>query len=141
MMRAMESQGWVRVIVWSMVIAIVAPPPLLAQTLGGSGSTPSLGLSQGGSIPGTTTAPGQPIMTNPTSLQPLGSAGAACPAAAVASHSTESNVQSLNQFWPMEASSLLPSSVEQRMRQEGEGRQKTDIQLSGGGSPDTPAER
>src|SRR5205085_3804072 len=34
-----------------------------------------------------------------------------------------------------------PSSVEQRMRQEGEGRQKTDIQLPGGGSSDTPAER
>jgi len=132
-----------KALVWGLCFLIAGPPPLLAQTLGSTGAPP-LGLSQGAIPGGNVLAPGQPIITNPTALQPLVAAPTPCPAPAATAQTAEQSTQTLNEFWPMDASSLLPSSVEQRMRQERQEKQerqerqeKTDLQQSGPASPDT----
>src|SRR5207249_1598386 len=74
--------------------------------------------------------PGQPIITNPTALQPNVPAQIPCPAPPASTQVVEVKVPSLNEFWPTETGTLLPSSVEQRMRQEREAREEqTDKEL------------
>ena len=63
-------------VVWMLVASMVLPPALLAQTFGGSGTAPI------GTFPGTSAAPlqpGQPIITNPTALQPITPVQFPCP--------------------------------------------------------------
>lgn len=69
-------------------------------------------------------APGQPIMTNPTALQPIVPAQVPCPTPPAATQRTDTSLPSLNEFWPTETATLLPSSVEQRMRQERQEREE-----------------
>lgn len=69
-----------RGIIWALVGMTIAPPALFAQTLGGT-SGPTLGVPPiGGTLPAL--APGQPIITNPTALQPIVPGQAPCPAPA-----------------------------------------------------------
>ncbi|MGH7258314.1 MAG: polysaccharide biosynthesis/export family protein, partial [Nitrospiraceae bacterium] len=63
-------------------------------------------------------------MTNPTAVQPLVPQQTPCPVPSPPDLSPESSVPNLNDYWPMEANSLLPSSIEQRMRQEKEERDR-----------------
>ena len=108
-------------IVWTLAALMALPPALLAQTAGGGmaspqqfGGTPGLGQS----------LPGQPIITNPTALQPLTPPVMPCPAPARPSLESTGASQTLNEFWPTDPSALLPSSIEQRMRQEREKREE-----------------
>ncbi len=64
--------------------------------------------------------PGQPIITNPTALQPLTPAQPPCPVRPSSDLTPESTIPNLNDYWPIEPRSLLPGSVEQRLRQEQE---------------------
>src|SRR5712692_2435179 len=111
-----------KVMVWVLCLALLAPPTALAQGLSGSSTTPV----PYGMLPGGTAAPlpGQPIITNPTALQPVVPAQVHCPAPAAPSQAAGTGIPSLNEFWPTETGTLLPSSVEQRMRQEREERQE-----------------
>src|SRR5437867_6512429 len=117
-----------KIMVWVLCLALLAPPTALAQGLSGSSTTPV----PYGMLPGGTAAPlpGQPIITNPTALQPNVPAQIPCPAPPVSTQSVEVKVPSLNEFWPTEMGTLLPSSVEQRMRQEREaGEEQLDKEL------------
>jgi len=117
------------IMVWVLCLALLAPPTaLMAQMPGGSSTTPV----PYGMLPGVTPTPlpGQPIITNPTALQPIAPAQVPCPAPPAPSQAVEVKVPSLNEFWPTETGTLLPSSVEQRMRQEREAREEqTDKEL------------
>src|SRR5207249_2115216 len=109
-------------------LALLAPPTALAQGLSGSSTTPV----PYGMLPGGTAAPlpGQPIITNPTALQPNVPAQIPCPAPLAPTQVVEGAVPALNEFWPTETGTLLPSSVEQRMRLEREAREEqTDKEL------------
>jgi polysaccharide export outer membrane protein len=84
-----------RVLVWMLAVLMVAPPPVLAQIFGGSstqqqqpgmmpsgGAFPGVGaFPGGGQLPGGSTAAptGQPIMTNPSALQPIVPSQTPCP--------------------------------------------------------------
>ena len=126
----------IRAIVWALVGLMIAPPALMAQTMGGSAGAPV----PFGMLPGGTPAPlpGQPIITNPTALQPNVPAQVPCPAPAAPSLTAAAVIPSLNEFWPTEPSTLLPSSVEQRMRQEREERKEKASQLQAAPSAATP---
>ncbi|MET0514223.1 MAG: SLBB domain-containing protein [Nitrospiraceae bacterium] len=136
---------WLQSIVWMLIAGILLPPPLMSQNLGNLGlspqspsppnqNLPSIGGQMGspvspfgafGTLPyGLGTVPGQAIMTNPTAVQPIVPQQTPCPVPAAPDLSPESSVPNLNDYWPMEANSLLPSSVEQRMRQEQEERDR-----------------
>ncbi len=65
-------------LIWALSLALVAPPSLLAQTSGGASILPPVGGSAAGF------GQGQPLITNPTALQPIIPANAPCPAPAVA---------------------------------------------------------
>jgi protein involved in polysaccharide export with SLBB domain len=64
--------------------------------------------------------PGQPIVTNPSALQPLTPTQTPCPPKLPSDLSPESTIPNLNDYWPLEPRTLLPGSVEQRLRQEQE---------------------
>lgn len=121
----MKKAPWLRVLVWALVGLTIAPPALLAQTLGGTSGpmygTPPIGLTP------PAPAPGQSTTTNPMALQPNVPVQFPCPVPAVPSQFDEGQQPinpSLNEIWPIETSTLLPSSVEQRMRQEREAREE-----------------
>lgn len=136
----MRSRRAIRAMVWTIVVMIAAPPPLMAQTLGGSGGSP---FALPG-LPGTGSPqilPGAPIVTNPTALQPLAPPQTPCPAPSGPTYAASGVMPSLNEFWPTETGTLLPSSVEQRMRQERaeriqhEREEKAEQSRAGGGGP------
>jgi len=125
------------VVIWLLVGSIVLPPSLLAQTLTNpvlppssapSAGGPSLGNQMSPFLPfgnyGLPTPPGQAIVTNPTATQPIVPQHAPCPIPTAPDLSPENTVPNLNDYWPMAANSLLPTSVEQRMRQEEEERDR-----------------
>ena len=68
--------------------------------------------------------PGQAIVTNPTALQPIVPTQTPCPVPISPDLSPKGAVPNLNDYWPVEPSSLLPSSIEQRMKEEQEGRDR-----------------
>ncbi len=116
---------------------MVLPPSVLAQTLSNpalpsspssSAGGPSLGNQMSPFLPfgnyGLPTPPGQAIVTNPTATQPIVPQHAPCPIPTAPDLSPENTVPNLNDYWPMAANSLLPTSVEQRMRQEEEERDR-----------------
>ena len=113
----------VRGLVWALVMVVAAPPALLAQTLGGA------------VVP---LQPGQPVITNPTALQPIAPAQVPCPAPTAPTQTAGVVIPSLNEFWPTETGTLLPSSIEQRMRQEREERQTKLGQVPTGPSAALP---
>lgn len=126
-----------RVVIWLLVGGMVVPPSLLAQTLTnpalptsppGSSSSPSISSQMSPFLPfgnyGLPTPPGQAIVTNPTAIQPIVPQHAPCPMPTAPDLSPENTVPNLNDYWPMAANSLLPTSVEQRMRQEEEERDR-----------------
>lgn len=120
------------VLIWMMCGAMVLPPALLAQTLplpGSGGQGPAMNSPVAPMIPfgtgslglyGLQTVPGQPIVTNPSALQPLAPTQVPCPTRSSVDLSPESTIPNLNDYWPLEPRSLLPGSVEQRLRQEQE---------------------
>ena len=118
----MHNHWLVKGIVWALVGLMAAPPAVLAQMPGGSSTTPV----PYGMLPGVTPTPlpGQPIITNPNALQPIVPVQFPCPAPPVPTQVVEAKVPSLNEFWPTETGTLLPSSVEQRMRQERDAREE-----------------
>ena len=135
--RAPVPSGWMRMVIWMLVGSIVLPPSLLAQTLTNpvlppssipSAGGPSLGNQLSPFLPfgnyGLPTPPGQAIVTNPTATQPIVPQHAPCPIPTAPDLSPENTVPNLNDYWPMAANSLLPTSVEQRMRQEEEERDR-----------------
>ncbi len=122
-------------VTWMLVVGILLPPPLLAQTLSNpnlpsapSAGGPSIGNQMSPFLPfgnyGLPTNPGQAIVTNPTATQPIVPEHAPCPTPKSPDLSPEDTVPNLNDYWPMAANSLLPASVEQRMRQEEEERDR-----------------
>lgn len=124
-------------VVWLLVGGMVLPPSLLAQTLtnpvipsspSGSSVGPSISSQMSPFLPfgnyGLPTPPGQAIVTNPTATQPIVPQHAPCPTPTAPDLSPENTVPNLNDYWPMAANSLLPTSVEQRMRQEEEERDR-----------------
>ena len=126
-----------RVVIWLLVGGMVVPPSLLAQTLTnpalptsppGSSSSPSISSQMSPFLPfgnyGLPTPPGQAIVTNPTAIQPIVPQHTPCPIPTAPDLSPENTVPNLNDYWPMAANSLLPASVEQRMRQEEEERDR-----------------
>src|SRR5437899_8087882 len=119
---SMHNHWLVKGIVWALVGLMAAPPALMAQTPGGSSTTPvPYGMLPGGTP---TPLPGQPIITNPNALQPIVPVQFPCPAPPASTQVVEAKVPSLNEFWPTETGTLLPSSVEQRMRQERDAREE-----------------
>ena len=126
-----------RVVVWMLVGAMIIPPSLLAQSLSnpalpsppsGSSTGPSISNQLSPFLPfgtyGVPTPPGQAIVTNPTATQPIVPQHTPCPVPKAPDLSPENTVPDLNDYWPMAANSLLPASVEQRMRQEEEERDR-----------------
>ena len=130
-----------RGLIWVLVLTFIGPAPLWGQTLSpqsvppglmqqmGPGSaggpfTPS-GLNQ----PGLGASPGQVIVTNPTALQPIVPNQTPCPVPLSSDLSSKGTVPNLNDYWPVEPSSLLPSSIEQRMKQEQEERDRRQEKL------------
>ncbi|HQV11151.1 MAG TPA: SLBB domain-containing protein [Nitrospira sp.] len=124
-------------VIWLLVGGMVLPPSLLAQTLtnpvipsspSGSSVSPSISNQLSPFLPfgnyGLPTPPGQAIVTNPTATQPIVPQHAPCPTPTAPDLSPENTVPNLNDYWPMAANSLLPTSVEQRMRQEEEERDR-----------------
>jgi len=80
------------------------------------GTLPSGGFN----VPGMGGNLGQAIVTNPTALQPIVPTQTPCPIPLLSDLSPKGTVPNLNDYWPVEPSSLLPSSIEQRMKQEQE---------------------
>jgi protein involved in polysaccharide export with SLBB domain len=74
--------------------------------------------------PGGPQVPGQAILTNPNALQPIVAAVTPCPVPVPPDLSPKETVPNLNDYWPVEPSSLLPASIEQRMKQEQEERDR-----------------
>lgn len=124
---AMTTSIRVKIQISILCLLMIAPPWLLtqalAQTLGGGG-VPLSGFP-GASPP----LPGQPIITNPTALQPITPAQVPCPPATEPTLVADLGAASLNDFWPTDLSSLLPSSVEQRIRQERQEREERERRL------------
>jgi polysaccharide export outer membrane protein len=130
-----------RGVIWFLVLTFVAPPSLLSQTLSpqsvppnvmqqmGPGSTGGLFSPGGLSQQGLGSAPGQVIVTNPTALQPIVPNQTPCPPSPSSDLSLKGTVPNLNDYWPVEPSSLLPSSIEQRMKQEQEERDRRQEKL------------
>lgn len=121
-------------VTYLLCVLLIAPPGLLAQVGGGAASSPiPFGLSPGGIPP---VQPGQPILTNPTALQPIVPPQAPCPAPPASPATTDEQIPPLHEFWPSEPGTLLPSPVEERMRQEQEARLQRD---RGGRKDHSPA--
>lgn len=129
---------WMRAVIWLLVGGMILPPSLLAQTItnpvipsapSGTSVSPSISSQMSPFLPFgnyglSTTLPGQAILTNPTATQPIVPQHAPCPIPTAPDLSPENTVPNLNDYWPMAANSLLPTSVEQRMRQEEEERDR-----------------
>lgn len=99
-------------------VLLVIPPGLFAQVGGGAAGPPiAFGLSSMGS---SGVLPGQPIVTNPTALQPIAPPPPACPAPPGPPSTGGGQIPPLHEFWPLEPGTLLPPPVETRMRQEHE---------------------
>ena len=117
-------QTFAKTCIWMTICVTAVPPPLLAQTLGSSGF-PSLG-GVGGTGSSAKDAKdardilsGLPVVTNPTATQPLAPPQTPCPAAAPRNlQNVAQEGTTLNDFWPMELSSVLPASADERMKQE-----------------------
>jgi polysaccharide biosynthesis/export protein len=104
--------------IWMLIIVTAVPVPLMAQTLGGSGF-PSVGAVGGGGSGSKDILPGSPVVTNPTATQPLAPPQTPCPAPPSRSlQQVTHEGTTLNDFWPMEPSSVLPASADERMKQE-----------------------
>ena len=107
-----------KAVIWLIVFLMAVPPPLIAQNLGAPGFPP-LGGTGGTGLGTRDLLPGAPVVTNPTALQPLAPPQTPCPA--VPARTLPNALQegtTLNDFWPMDPSSVLPASAEERMRQE-----------------------
>ena len=101
--------------IWLIVFLMAVPPPLMAQNFGGGGFSPSGGTGLGSRD----ILPGSPVVTNPSAIQPLAPPQTPCPA--VPSRNLQGVAHertTLNDFWPMAPSSLLPAAAEERMKQE-----------------------
>ncbi|MGC3974391.1 MAG: SLBB domain-containing protein [Nitrospira sp.] len=130
------STTWSRAVIWILIFSFMLPPSLLAQNLPAQPGVPGImqqsgpGVSgglfgQGGfNTPGTAGGVGQAIVTNPTALQPIVPNQAPCPVPVISDLASKGTVPNLNDYWPVEPSSLLPSSIEQRMKQEQEERDR-----------------
>ena len=117
-------------LIWMLVLSFILPPSLLAQNLPpqvappgmmqqASPGTPGSLFTPGGfNAPGAGGGFGQAIVTNPTALQPIVPTQTPCPTPLSSDLSSKGTVPNLNDYWPVEPSSLLPSSIEQRMKQE-----------------------
>lgn len=104
--------------IWVIVFVMAVPPTLMAQNLGGAGF-PSLGGAGGSGMGTHDVLPGSPVMTNPTAMQPLAPSQTPCPAVTPRNLQTVTHEgTTLNDFWPMDPSSVLPASADQRMKQE-----------------------
>ncbi len=99
-----------RGIVWVLVLSILLPPGIMAQTL------EDLRRAQVGA-----NAEDQIIVTDPTALQERVPTQVPCPSPVQPSR-TQDDPGSLDELWPFETNTLLPSSIDQRMRQERERR-------------------
>lgn len=125
-----SSPSLVKAVIWLIVFLMLVPPPLLAQNLGAPGFPPLGGV--GGTGFGTRDLlPGAPIVTNPTALQPLVPPQTPCPTVPPRTlPSATHDRATLNDFWPMESSSVLPASADERMKQEREEREKRETRES-----------
>ncbi|MBI4003035.1 MAG: SLBB domain-containing protein [Nitrospira defluvii] len=133
--------AWSRALIWVLVLSIMLPPSLLAQNLSPQSVPPGMmqqmqpgapgGLFTPGGFnaPGLGVSPGQVIVTNPTALQPIVPTQTPCPVPSPSDLSSKGTVPNLNDYWPVEPSSLLPSSIEQRMKQEQEERDRRQEKL------------
>ncbi|MBA2487579.1 MAG: SLBB domain-containing protein [Nitrospira sp.] len=133
--------AWNRAVIWALVLTFVVPPSLLAQNLSqqsvppgamqqmGPGATGGLFTPGGFNAPGMGGSPGQVILTNPTALQPIVPTQTPCPIPFPSDLNSKGTVPNLNDYWPVEPSSLLPSSIEQRMKQEQEERDRRQEKL------------
>jgi protein involved in polysaccharide export with SLBB domain len=124
-----------------LMVQLVVPPLVLAQQLPLPPGVP--GVPQGvnpGSLPNPfgpsnfltpsgPQVPGQAILTNPNALQPIVPAVTPCPVPVPPDLTQKGAVPNLNDYWPVEPSSLLPASIEQRMKQEQEERDRREEKL------------
>ncbi|MEK6801312.1 MAG: SLBB domain-containing protein [Nitrospirota bacterium] len=128
-------------LIWMVVLSFILPPSLLAQNLppqvappgmmqqAAPGTPGSLFTPGGFSAPGAGGGFGQAIVTNPTALQPIVPTQTPCPIPLSSDLTSKGTVPNLNDYWPVEPSSLLPSSIEQRMKQEQEERDRRQEKL------------
>ncbi|MGB5047152.1 MAG: SLBB domain-containing protein, partial [Nitrospira sp.] len=128
-------------LIWMLVLSFILPPSLLAQNLppqvappgmmqqAAPGTPGSLFTPGGFNAPGAGGGFGQAIVTNPTALQPIVPTQTPCPIPLSSDLSSKGTVPNLNDYWPVEPSSLLPSSIEQRMKQEQEERDRRQEKL------------
>lgn len=135
------SATWSHAVTWLLIVSFILPPSLLAQNLPAQQGVPGMmqqpgpavpgGLfGQGGfNTPGAVGGFGQAIVTNPTALQPIVPNQAPCPIPPPSDLASKGTVPNLNDYWPVEPSSLLPSSIEQRMKQEQEERDRRQEKL------------
>ena len=133
--------AWSHALIWVLILSIVLPPSLLAQNLSPQSVPPGVmqqmqpgapgGLftPSGVNAPGLGVFPGQAIVTNPTALQPIVPTQTPCPVPFTSDLNSKGTVPNLNDYWPVEPSSLLPSSIEQRMKQEQEERDRRQEKL------------
>jgi protein involved in polysaccharide export with SLBB domain len=129
-------------LIFLLIVELLIPPVLLAQQqlpippgLPGvpqainPGSAPNPFGPGGLLTPGGPQVPGQAIMTNPNALQPIVPAVTPCPVPVPPDLSQKGTVPNLNDYWPVEPSSLLPASIEQRMKQEQEERDRREEKI------------
>ena len=128
-------------LIWMLVSSFILPPSLLAQNLPPQAVPPGMMQQSAPGTPGSLFTPGgfnapgagggfgQAIVTNPTALQPIVPTQTPCPIPLSSDLSSKGTVPNLNDYWPVEPSSLLPSSIEQRMKQEQEERDRRQEKL------------
>jgi polysaccharide biosynthesis/export protein len=128
-------------LIFFLIAQLALPPLVLAQQLPQPPGLP--GVPQGitpGSLPnpfgqnpfltpGNPQVPGQAILTNPNALQPIVPAVTPCPVPVPPDLTQKGAVPNLNDYWPVEPSSLLPASIEQRMKQEQEERDRREEKI------------
>ncbi len=126
MTQCVHASSAVKACIWSMIVLMVVPPPLLAQNLGSPGFPP-LGGTGGSGLGTRDLPPGSPVMTNPTALQPLIPPQTPCPVVQPKpAQSVVHDRATLNDFWPMESSAMLPASADERMKQERDARERRE---------------
>ena len=105
-MKLMMAPVVVRTVVWILVLLTIVPPAVLAEVAGGPLPAPM----PYGTVPAQPQPlPGQPIVTNPTALQPLAPPQTPCPPAQSKSSPTIAVTGStLKDFWPGDSSAVLP---------------------------------
>ncbi|HXF93581.1 MAG TPA: SLBB domain-containing protein [Nitrospiraceae bacterium] len=125
---------------WLLSALLIIPPNLMAQGSGNlqTGSPLPFGLSPAAVLQ---PAPGQPILTNPTALQPIVPAQSPCPALPTPQPEPVGQIPALHELWPVDPTTVLPLSVEERMRQEREAKQPPDRgpDTRSPGAPNAPA--